>query len=294
MAKSCGCHKRVISNVIKNMKCGDTCCDVCVTPQCGSPDMLTVLAPVVYDEIGINVCRTFALPETLLSDFPTAAYAGVEVINLANTTTATPITIVPINSRPYCYEVTLTNLTATFAVRLYDCCKRLLTTATVTDILYLPASETDPSYNPETNPSAVTLELFAPYGVTYTDGNISSPALSFIGFSTTNSTLNQGLNLIAVPKVLDFDIAAATLTVGLTLVVKTVYFTQYLIPHNGRPVISKGILSSDEDSACVAFVEGSLLDRNIKPLEACNPFDQKLPCNSCSDPDDCACLTGDV
>lgn len=129
MSKSCGCNKRVISNTIRNSNGCDSCHDVCVEPQCGTPEYLTVLAPVVYDEIGINVCRSITLPAALLTDFPTAAYASAEVIDI--TIPDDPVAIRPINSRPNCYEVTLTNLTVTFAVRLYDCCKRLLTTATV-------------------------------------------------------------------------------------------------------------------------------------------------------------------
>ncbi len=291
MSKSCGCNKRVISNTIRNSNGCDSCHDVCVEPQCGTPEYLTVLAPVVYDEIGINVCRSITLPAALLTDFPTAAYASAEVIDI--TIPDDPVAIRPINSRPNCYEVTLTNLTVTFAVRLYDCCKRLLTTATVGGVIYLPSSTEDEGYNSDTNPSSVTLELFAPYGVSYTDGAIGSPELNYIGFSSTNNTINQGLNLMSIPKVLDFDIADGTITVGLTLIVKTIYFTQYQLPHNGRPIISKGTLAPEDESLCMTFVCGSLLDRNIKPLEPCNPFDNKESCDSCTDPTDCACITPD-
>ncbi|MDE6024195.1 MAG: hypothetical protein K2G45_01945 [Lachnospiraceae bacterium] len=293
MSKSCGCNKRVISNTICNSNGNGTCHDVCVEPQCGTPEFLTVLAPVVYDEIGINVCRSIELPSDLLNEFPTAAYASAEVIDIDVSNTCNPTSIRPINSRPNCYEVTLTNLSVTFALRLYDCCKKLLTTATLCDVIYLPESHRHCGYNPDTNPSSVTLELFAPYGVSYTNGDIDSPELNYIGFSSTNNTITQGLNLMSVPKVLNFDIADGTITVGLTLVVKTIYFTQYQIPHNGRPVISKGTLAPEDESLCMTFVSGSLLDRNIKPLESCNPLDNKESCNSCTDPCDCACLTPD-
>jgi hypothetical protein len=96
---------------------------------------------------------------------------------------------------------------------------------------------------------------------------------------------------MAMSKVLNFDIANAEMTVGLTLIVKSIYYNQYRIPHNGKALVSKGTLASPEESVCMSFVSGSLLDRNIKPLELCNPLDQKRNCESCTDPDDCTCLT---
>ena len=135
------------------------------------------------------------------------------------------------------------------------------------------------------------MQLFAPYGVTYTDTTAATPNLNFIGFLSTNGAVAQGLNLMAMSKVLNFDIASAEMTVGLTLIVKSIYYNQYRIPHNGKAIVSKGTLASPEDSVCMSFVSGSLLDRNIKPLELCNPLDQKRNCESCTDPDDCTCLT---
>lgn len=294
---NCSCNKRVLSNVLSQNygdsgnTCGELCRDVCTTPQCGDPRYLTILAPVIYDELGINVCRTIPLA-ALLADYPTTAYISAEVIDIAfGGADANPITISQIASRPNCYEITLTNLSVTFALKLYDCCRRLLATETLAGIIYLPPLTTDPDYDPDTNPTSVSMEIFAPYGVVYTDGNVSTPELNFVGFSSTNSTLNQGLNLLANPKVLNFDIAGATVTIGLTLIVKSIYFNQYMIPHNGKAIISKGRLSSTEDSVCMDFVCGSLLDRNIKPLEICNPYDNKEKCDSCTDPNDCACLT---
>ena len=55
MAK-CKCSKcgstRIVSNIVQNMPNG--CFDVCTNPICGSPDELSILAPLIYDEIGIN------------------------------------------------------------------------------------------------------------------------------------------------------------------------------------------------------------------------------------------------
>ena len=205
----------------------DNCTDVCGTPQCGDPKLLTVLVPVIYDEIGINVCRTIPLA-TLLADYPTAAYIRTEVTNITFATGAAPsVTIKPIAGRPNCYELTLTNLTVDFVIYVYDCCKRLLATLPVTGVVYLPSATTDPEYDEDTNPTSVTMQLFAPYGVTYTDTTVATPNLNFIGFLSTNGTVSQGLNLMAMSKVLNFDIANAEMTVGLTLIVQTIYYHHY-------------------------------------------------------------------
>lgn len=291
MSKCYGCNKRILSNAVANGLNGGNCVDVCVNPQCGDPEFLTVLTPVVYDEIGINICRTIPFGD-IIDDFPTTAFVNAEVIDISYETCGeNAVTVSPITSRPNCYEVTLTNLSVTFAIKLYDCCKRLLATETLCDVLYLPPCTKNSGYDSDTNPTSVSLELFAPYGVVYEDGIAEKPTINFIGFSTTNSTLTQGLNLTAIPKVLDFDIGDCTITVGLTLVVSSVYFVQYQLPHNGKAIVSKGQLTTSEESACMSFVSGSLLDRNIKPLEFCNPGDSKEPCDTCDDESDCACLT---
>ncbi len=286
---NCCCNKRILSNAIAN-GLTDDCVDICVNPQCGDPEYLTVLAPVVYDELGINICRTVPLPDTVATDFPTAVYASAEVIDITYTVngggTTPGVTIAPIASRGNCYEIELSNLSVTFAVKLYDCCNRLLTTLTLAGIVYLPPATTDPGFDDDTNPTSVALEIFAPYGVAYTDGAIATPDLNFVGFSTTNNQLVQGLNLMAIPKVLDFDLTGGTVTIGLTLIVKSIYFSQYQLVHNGKAVVSKGSLTSSEESVCMDFVNGSLLDRSIKPLEACNPYDLKIPCNG-PDPTPC-------
>ncbi len=275
----CGCNKIIVSDLISGGMSGHECIDACINPRFGEPQFLTVLTPVVYDELGINVCRSFELPATVSTTYPTAVYASAEVIDISYSTTGdSPVVIAPITSRPNCYEVTLTNLFFNFAIKLYDCCKRLLGTVSVSEVLYLPPSTTDPNYNEEINPTELVINLFAPYGVVYTEGDITTPSLNIVGFSTTNNQLAQGLNLMAIPKVIALDIVDESITVGVTLIIKSVYFTQYQLPHNGRAVISKGSTSQTEDSLCLDFVNGSLLDRSINPLERCDLFDQKQIC----------------
>lgn len=279
MSKSGCCNKTIVSDLINSGMSGHECVDVCINPQFGEPQFLTVLAPVVYDQVGINICRTFDLPGTIPSAFPTAVYASAEVIDIEFLETGTDtVTIEPITSRPNCYEITLTNLSVTFAIKLYDCCKRLLGTVEVPGVIYLPPATTDEGYNEDTNPTSLVINLFAPYGVVYTGGDVGSPTLNVIGFSTTNSGLEQGLNLMTIPKVVALDIVDGTITVGLTLILNSIYFTHYQLPHNGKAIISKGSTSQTEDSLCLDFVNGNLLDRSIKPLETCDPLSQKQVC----------------
>lgn len=281
MSKCGCCNKTIVSDLINNGMSGHECIDVCINPQCGEPQFLTVLAPVVYDQLGINICRTFDLPETVPTTFPTAVYASAEVIDITFLDTGTTsVTVEPITSRPNCYEITLTNLSVTFAIKYYDCCKRLLGTIEVSDIVYLPPLTTDEGYDEDTNPTSLVINLFAPYGVVYTGGDVASPTINVIGFSTTNSSINQGLNLMAIPKVIALDIIEGTITIGLTLIVNSIYYTHYQLPHNGKAIISKGSTSQTEDSLCIDFVNGNLLDRNIKPLEVCDPFSQKQICQT--------------
>ncbi|MBQ7707870.1 MAG: hypothetical protein IJT72_08850 [Lachnospiraceae bacterium] len=279
MAKNCNQNQRTINNETVNNKgacCGAT--DVCLNPQCGDPRLLSLLAPVIYDEVGINVCQTITLPEGFLTDYPTAYYATAEVIDISLETAATEATsVTPIATRPNCYNVTLTNLTVNFAIKLYDYGRRLLATLSLPGIVYLPSDVTDPGYDSETNPTSTSFDIFAPYGISYVGGDITTPELNIIGFADTNNTVAQGLNVMALPKVLDFDPTSEDITIGLTIICNSLYFNAYRIPHDGKAIATKGSLVTDDDSIRMEFVEGSLLDRNIKPLELCNPCDTKNP-----------------
>ena len=86
MAK-CKCSKcgstRIVSNIVQNMPNG--CFDVCTNPICGSPDELSILAPLIYDEIGINLCTTFAVGTDISTTYPTATNASVSVIDITYT-----------------------------------------------------------------------------------------------------------------------------------------------------------------------------------------------------------------
>lgn len=283
--KGCKCSgkRRYISSGITN---NSDCIDVCTKPICGTSDNLTLLAPVVYDEIGINLCREVPLSGTL----PASGYplnASVQILNVSFPEEGGEQTTVSrIAGRPNCSLVTLTNLSVTFAITIFDCSKRVVDTFTETAV-YLSSGPEAPDYefyDAETNPSDVELEIFTPYGLTYENGSVGSPVINYIGFSTANNMLTQGLDMIAIPKILNFDTDTPSLTIGISVYVKSVYFSQYLVPHNGRAAVPKGSIIPDEDTICMDFVSGELLDYEIKPLELCAPkFEErlKMDCEEC-------------
>lgn len=277
----CCTKKRYVSPGLSSH--GD-CTDVCTTPICGQPDTLTLLAPVVYDEIGINLCREIPLSGTITGTPPLSASA--QILNVSFGSTGGSTTVSPIQGRPNCYLITLTNLSVTFAVNIYDCSGNRIDTLTETAVYLPPASDSaDSQYlDDETNPSSVELEIFAPYGLTYQDASVDDPVINYIGFSTTNNSLQQGLDMIAIPRILSFDPSVPSLTMGITIYIKSVYFSQYLVPHKGRAVVPKGSIIPDEDSICMDFVSGDLLDYEIKPLELGPPkYEEKLKkdCENC-------------
>lgn len=285
----CKCRpKRYISNGVNTT---GKCRDLCVDPVCGDPDSLTLLAPVVYDELGINLCR--AVPLDIPTVTGTVASISAQVTNIGFASTGpTATTVAPISGRPNCYLVTLTSLNVTFAVSFYDCAKRLLATSTV-NATYLPTDNTADGYayyDEDTNPDSVELEIFAPYGVA-ADSGTGSPTIQFTGLNTGANMIHQGLNLLAIPKILDFDPSDQTATIGLSLYVKSIYFSQYKIPHLGRAMVPKACLQPTADTLCMDFVSGDLLDLSIKPLELGPPKFEEYLKQECQPPCDPGCGT---
>ena len=262
----CGCRTRIVSNMVQNLKQNE-CIDVCTNPICGSPNMLSLYAPLIYDEIGINLCSTFELGVDIPTAYPTATTASAQVIDIAYTYGEGNVVIEAIQGRPNCYSVTLSNLTVELAVNIYDDACRLLDTIFVS-ALYLPPATTDPAYDEDTNPTSVELEIFAPYGVSYNGAaGDFTPALNYIGFLAGNNFVRQGLNLYAIPKVLNLDTADSTITVGLTLVLQSLYFAGYNVASAGKINTPKGSIIAPEDTDCMRFVAGDLLNLAIKPLQ---------------------------
>lgn len=280
----CGCT-RIVSNIVQNLPSG--CFDVCTNPICGSPNELSILAPLIYDEIGINLCTTFALGTDISTTYPTATNAVVSVIDIAYTYGTDNVVISQIPGRPNCYSVTLRNLTVTFAVKLFDDSCRLLATLTPTAV-YLPSDTTAPTYDEDTNPSSVELEIFAPYGVSYnSDGAtppVYTPALNNIGFLSTDNSVTQGLNLYAIPKLLNLDVDDDEVTIGLTLILQSLYYAGYRVASAGKIITPKGSTISGEESDCIKFVCGNLLNLAIKPLDLGPPSCEGNLKNDCTKP----------
>jgi len=279
--------------MVQNMQGNSCCLDVCANPICGSPKLLSILAPVIYDEIGINLCASFSLGIECSKEYPTAVSATAKVVDIAFTCGGNDVTIEAIAGRPNCYVVTLTDLTVTFAVNLYDENCRLVGTVYPTAV-YLPP-EGESTYDEDTNPSSVELEIFAPYGVSYelagsydADGqkppkpqNNPNPVVNYIGFTQENNYIRQGLNLYGIAKALNFETDDDTITVGLTLVLQSLYFSGYRVENAGRINTPKGSIITPDNTNCMKFVAGDLLDLAIKPLELGPPKCEERYKESC-------------
>lgn len=288
-SKKCRCYRSFLST--QNDKC-ENCLDVCTKAPCGDPKYLTTLSPVIYDQVGINLCSTITLPSDISTTYPTATRAVARVIEITFPTTGTAgefVTVTPIANRPNCYTVTLTNLSVSFAILLYDCCNRLLATLPIT-ATFLPSDTTDAGYDEDTNPSSAELEIYAPYGISYATPTLTTPSISYIGFTPATNTMVQGLVMTSMAKILDLDVAGDTATIGLSVYLHSIYFNAYKLCHNGKAKVPKANISTEEDSLCMAFVEGDLLNMNIKPLELEPPKCEGNLKQDCStDPNDCGC-----
>ena len=279
------CAKRYVSCGIDRK---GNCVDVCTEPLCGDPDCLTVLTPVVYDELGINLCRSVPLEACS----PKADSISVQVmdIHFESSPQAGAVGAAPIPGRPNCYLVSLTNLAVTFLVTFYDCAKKVVDMQTVCAI-YLPSDDCSPEYeymDEDTNPPCAQLEIYAPYGIAHGDCDGLPGLIHVIGFGACNTALNQGLNLLAIPKVLSYCPEEGCAAIGLSILLKSIYFSQYRIPHSGRAVVPKACIRPSDDTICMDFVSGDLLDLTIKPLELGPPkYEENLkegcdvPCDPC-------------
>ena len=178
--------------------------------------------------------------------------------------------------------ITLSNINVTFAISVYDCCGRLLGTLYPT-ALYLPTDPTAATYDAETNPSSVELELFTPYGFSYdTTGEAPAPIINAITFTEGSNGATQGVNLFANAKLLDFSTEDSTVTVGLSLVLQSLYYIGYKVQSAGKIDIPKGSIIAPDNSDCRRFVAGDLLNLAIKPLDLGNPGNEQCMKNECA------------
>ena len=243
---------------------------ICNTGIPGRPRLLSVYAPVIYDEIGINICRPVTVPAEVLTANPTAACARLDVIDIEfmEATTDIPGTTVTNTSRANCSTVVLTNVSVTFQVKLFDRCNNYLTSTIIT-ANYLPGSATSPDVeyqDPETNPESVTIELYTPYGVGYSEATAGTTVINTVAFLPEGNTVTNGINASVVAKAMNFNTATGTFSAGISLFLRTVYYEAYKVAQEGKPIPPKASLTDDQNT-CLDFVESGLLSREIKPLE---------------------------
>lgn len=273
MAK-CKCRNvaRIVSETVQNICSNNTCMceanaygcvDVCRNPINGDPRYLNLYSPLIYDEVGINLCTTFGLGVDLAAEYPTVTCASVRIADIAYAYGSTDVSVEPITGRPNCYLIGLSNIIVTFAADLYDATCRLITTVYPT-ATYLPSDSSSATYDEDTNPTRVELELFAPYGTSFTE---NSRIINAVGFTSGSNSITQGINLYAIPKLISLDTDDNTVTVGLTLVLQSLYFAGYCVESSGRIRTPKGSLSRAETGSCKQFVSGDLLDLSIRPIQ---------------------------
>jgi len=266
MAKCrCSNRTRIVSNTVQKIYSG--CGDVCANPVCGEPTILSLMAPLIYDEIGINLCASFDLGVDIAETYPTVTSASIKVIDATYEIGPEGVQVEALTGRPNCYLVTLSDITVQFAMDLYDSAGRLIATIFPTAV-YLPPSTTAPTYDEDTNPVSVELEIFAPYGYAYdATGETPVPVINFIGFTEENNVTRQGINLYSMAKLLDFSTDESTATVGLTLVLQSLYFAGYRVESAGKIDTPKGSILAPDNSDCMRFVAGDLLNLAIRPLD---------------------------
>lgn len=286
----CKSKTKIVSNVVLDMNNNKYCTDVCTNPIYGDPKELNLMAPLIYDEIGINLCATFEIGTDIPTTYPTVTSATIRPISAAYTYGDEAVSIEAINGRPNCTRIVLRDITVTFALELYDeSCRRVATVFPTA--VYLPQTTTPPTtYDEDTNPSSVELEIYTPYGVSYdTTAAPPTPVINYTGFSADNNAVSQGLNLYTRAKLIDFNFEDSEVTVGLTIVVQSLYFAGYRVESEGKIDTPKGCIMSRENSECMTFVAGDLLDLAIRPLvlggieqEECLKEDCSPAENSCA------------
>lgn len=272
MTKPCKCKK---------------CCrevDVCNKEICGRPEFLSLYAPVIYDEIGVNVCRTVKIPECVMEENPTVETIRADVIDVSlskkkygaktdmDVCKAPPMhypeTSVKSTCKPNCSKVILTNVCVTYDVKLYDGCDKFLA-STILTVNYLPADKYSPDYkykDEKTNPSHITLELYTPYGVG-TKGEKNKKYVNVVSLAEGKNQVVNGINLAGVGKAMNFSACDGTFSAGLSLILRTVYFEAYKIDYKEKTTPPKADTEDEDGRVCKKFVESGLLSREIKPLE---------------------------
>ncbi|NLI89749.1 MAG: hypothetical protein GX366_05005 [Epulopiscium sp.] len=184
--------------------------DICVCPPIGEPRCLNMLAPVVFDESGINLCRIIdarhlidvcnnqdgCIPSTdylfgnlTPKDIKKADNIQLQVVdidfNFVCPDKSRYSTIKPTKDKPNCSRLSLKDIDVTLAVKILDDkCKVRKEGFMV--LRYLPAEDSC-GFDIETNPSSVGFDLYTPYGISYAPENPCGcnklvPTINYVGF----------------------------------------------------------------------------------------------------------------
>lgn len=199
-------------------------------PPIGEPRLLTLIAPVVFDESGINLCRVICLNElkdVCQSDSPKttdilfcglskkdlecACNIQLQVVdidfNFVDPTCGRFSEIRPSKGNPNLSRITLKDIDVTFAVTCLDSCCKVIAEGMMT-IRYL-GDECECGFDPCTNPAAITFDLYTPYGLAYAPENPSGcnklvPTINYMGFVSPQNS-NHGKCCHDAKAYFDFD-----------------------------------------------------------------------------------------
>lgn len=278
-------------------------------PPIGEPRLLTLMAPVVFDESGINLCRVVCFNELRdacqgdtdrttdvlfdglsRKDLACACNIQLQVVdidfNFVDPSGCRYSEIKPAKGNPNLSRITLKDIDVTLAVTILDSCCKVVSQGMMT-IRYL-GDESECGFDPCTNPSAVTLDIYTPYGVAYAPENPAGcnklvPTINYVGFVSNqegknggkheksyfrfdaNNQIQQGICAQALAKVVAADEDCCG--IGLSLYIKSIYLIQYKFKNEGLTIPPKLTpIQEEEDNSCLEFVCGDLLETSIQPL----------------------------
>lgn len=181
---------------------------VAMCPPMGEPKLLTMMAPVVFDECGINLCRSVDIDELqdVCQDQPRRqsdiVFDGLTKYDLANAykiqlqvvdidfNFIDPMgnrysEIQPTKCKPNLSRISLKDIDVTFAVTIINESCRVEKQGMMT-LRYLGDERSD-AYDSCTNPSCIAFDLYTPYGVSFAPENPTGcnklvPTINFMGY----------------------------------------------------------------------------------------------------------------
>lgn len=200
------CHPGEVSEAVKVGLC----------PPIGEPKLLTLMAPVVFDENGINLCRVISAEQLVdvcenptgrttdilfdgltADDLNNAEHLQLQVIdvdfNFVCPKSCRYSEMRPGRNTPNLTRVILRDIDVTIGVKVLDPNCRVCKEGMMT-LRYLP-SENCPGYDEDTNPSNIAFDLYTPYGVSFGPENPAGcnklvPTINFVGYVANQACQN--------------------------------------------------------------------------------------------------------